>query len=70
MLFLLLFDVVLSLLHVDQYLFKFFVLHIFLGLRLFALDIASNNVFRRIKLLDLEVDYSAADLNCLCDCWG
>ena len=45
-LFLLLHNVVFGLLHVNKHFFKLFILHIFLCLKLLALDIAANNIFR------------------------
>ena len=45
-LFLLLHDVVFCLLHVYEHFFELFILHILLCLKLFALDIAANNIFR------------------------
>jgi len=45
-LFLLLHDVVFGLLHVYKYFFELFILHILLCLKLLALNVAANNIFR------------------------
>ena len=66
-LFLLLHNVVLCLLHVNEHFFELFILHILLCLKLFALDIAANDIFRQCKLLDLEVDDCASHLHGLGD---
>jgi hypothetical protein len=45
-LFLLLHDVVFGLLHVYEHFFELFILHILLCLKLLALNVAANNIFR------------------------
>ena len=69
-LFLLLHDVVFCLLHVYEHFFELFILHILLCLKLLALNVAANDIFRQCKLLDLEVDDCATHLHGLGDCWG
>ncbi len=67
-LFLLLHNIVLGLLHVNQHFFELFILHILFCLQLLALDVAANHIFRQCKLLDLEVDDCATHLHGLGDC--
>ena len=68
-LFLLLHYVVFGLLHVNKHFFELFILHILLCLKLFALNVAANYIFRQCKLLDLEVDDCSPHLNSLSDRW-
>jgi hypothetical protein len=69
-LFLLLHDVVFGLLHVNENFFELFILNILLCLKLLALNVAANDIFRQCKLLDLEVDDCPSYLHGLSDCWG
>jgi hypothetical protein len=69
MLFLLLHNVVFGLLHVNKHFFELFILHILLCLKLLALNVAANNIFRQCKLLYLEVYDCASHLNSLSDRW-
>jgi len=66
-LFLLFHNIVFGLLHVNEHFFELFILHILLCLKLLALNVAANDIFRQCKFLDLEIDDCATHLHGLGD---
>ena len=69
MLFLLLLDIILGLLHGHEHFLEFLILLILLSLLFLALNVVAHDVLRGRDLLDLEVDHSSAHLDGLRDGW-